>query len=90
MALLDNARQAVLKDKTRPSWRKGTFIVTDEAFQDRTHYAIVCGAKEFLEDKDYDFFDVDALTALVRKSDLGVEWVLYIDNMDKIDKMTSV
>lgn len=91
MLTFDEAREVVKKAEGR-LWgdRAGHFYVSDEGFQDKTHFWVVCGAEEWLVDEDQGFNEADADIALVDKQTGKLTISTYLNEPDRFDAMTPV
>lgn len=85
------AREIVKKQEER-LWgnRKGTFYVSDEGFEDKTHYWVVIGAEEWLIDNDAGYMGTDEDIILIDKKDGSLTISTYLDDPDRFGTMKSV
>jgi hypothetical protein len=87
-ATFDDARRIAL-GAVAPHWRSdlGTLMVADYGREDITHYEVIYGAREWLEDGDADFALYDAPALLVDKRTGVVTELVVIENFDRLDAM---
>lgn len=93
MTTFEQAKEAVRKVR-EAEWEDndtpGDYMVADYGWEDSEAFLIVDGAREYLEDEDPDFMEMDAPAMFVDKATGIVLEAVYLDSMDRIDDMTPI
>lgn len=82
----------IVEEDLRPAWRRsdGTLITMPDGFEDKTHWQVRAGAREWLVDRNGDFVTFDAPAYLVSKETGKLEKVDVLPNLERLNKMTPV
>jgi hypothetical protein len=72
------------------SWEPGTFYVDPEGFENNELFMVPYGAREWLVNEDDTFLVMDSPIALVNKETGELDLVVYLENQELIESLTTI
>jgi hypothetical protein len=81
---------AIVARELADSWEPGTFYVDPEGFENNELFMVPYGAREWLVNEDDTFLVMDSPIALVNKETGELDLVVYLENQELIESLTTI